>query len=145
MSIKMRFKRHFNNAWLISAAKEKFVDYPWLEEQIKSLVWCNVRDDDTTYFVDPWKRNEGYAWCDQESIILENTEQGPIELLIIQDNRIGGITLIEKVLDTYLYDLEMYPKELASIWQEHVLPELRDMYPENLWKGRFERVVAKCV
>ena len=144
MTTRMKFKRHFKNDWLLKAAKHKFVDYPWLEEEIKNLAWCNVRDKDTTYFVCPWKRNEGFEWQDQERILLENTEKGPIEILVIQNNRIGGFSFVEIQLDYYFNDLEFYKERILDMWVEHELPYLREKYPEHLWKGRYEQAIEAC-
>jgi hypothetical protein len=85
--------------WLVTLAREQEPSEPWLAESLARCTLCMLESDAYIYFVDPSRPNKpGSEWQIRENIILDDPTRGSVVLDVLQDNRVGGIEFLSKVL-----------------------------------------------
>ena len=93
--------KEYDPSWLIEASKYRSDEYPWLAGALAKCTKAKNESDFYIYFVNKSNPNKkGSEWQFQESITIEGTLEGDIVIDIIKSNRVGGIELLSKVIES---------------------------------------------
>lgn len=91
--------RNYNPDWLVEAAEKRKGEYPWLPNALSKCTSALVGSKYIRFVNSSRPNKKGSEWQFQENIWLENTIEGDVVLDILQENRVGGVELYDRLFD----------------------------------------------
>lgn len=84
----------YDPTWLVELGLKYSEDYPWLADAFSRCRRARPESKFYTHFVDP----AGPKWKLQQTITVTHELEGDLVIDILEDNRIGGIEFLTKLI-----------------------------------------------